>query len=525
MRRFFNTAGPCNGKYHYMIPAERRLPDARRIIDRMGYIVVHAPRQTGKTTTLLALAASLSAEGRFAAVHTTCETAKVARDDFGVAEDIILATLRSHAEDLLPESLRPPPWPEVKAGARIQAALTAWSRSCPRPLVIVFDEIDALRGEALASVLGQLRAGYHRRPDAAPWSVVLCGLRDVRDYKMAAGGGEPRAGSSSPFNIKLRSLRIGDFTEDEVRALFTQHTEETGQPFTHDAIARVWDLGRGQPWLTNALGAETTDEMGIDETEPITEAHIDEAKERIILTRQTHLDSLSARLGERRVRRIIEPLVAGEHIEGDAYNDDLQFVRDLGLIAGKPPVRMANPIYREVIIRALAGSAEESVTVDPRVFVSPDGRLDFELLLREFQSFWIEHGEVLAHKQVYHEVAPQLVLMAFLQRVVNGGGYIDREYGVSRGRIDLLVRWPYADAGGKRRWQREAIELKVRAAGRADPKTKGLSQLDGYLDGLQLDTGTLVLFDRRPEAPPIHERTHLEHAVTPSGRQVRVLQA
>ena len=86
---------------------------------------------------------------------------------------------------------------------------------------------------------------------------------------------------------------------------------------------------------------------------------------------------------------------------------------------------------------------------EPRSFVLPDGRLAFRRLLREFAAFWQEHGEVLAAGLPYHEVAPQLVLMAYLQRVVNGGGMIDREYGVGRGRIDLLVRWPYRTRRGR----------------------------------------------------------------------------
>jgi hypothetical protein len=109
----------------------------------------------------------------------------------------------------------------------------------------------------------------------------------------------------------------------------------------------------------------------------------------------------------------------------------------------------------------LGAETEANVVADPRSFVLPDGRLDFALLLREFAEFWVEHGDLLTTDVVYHEVAPQLVLMGHLHRVVNGGGYTGREYGVGRGRIDLLVRWPYSDTAGKRCWQREALELEM----------------------------------------------------------------
>jgi hypothetical protein len=204
--------------------------------------------------------------------------------------------------------------------------------------------------------------------------------------------------------------------------------------------------------------------------------------------------------------------------------DDLQYVRDLGLCAPNNPVRVANPIYHEVIARVLASGPESQVLAEPKSFVLPNGRLDFDRLLQEFAAFWREHGEVLAAGVSYHEVAPQLVLMAFLQRVINGGGYVAREYGAGRGRIDLLVRWPYKE-GGQRHWQCHALELKVWREGEKDPLPKGLAQLDAYLERLGLPEGVLVLFDRRKGVEEAEVRTRFEEARTPSGRKVTLLRA
>jgi hypothetical protein len=525
MGRRFNTAGPCLPEYHYMIPPLRRLPEAPGLVDRMGYFVVHAPRQTGKTTALRALAQELTAGGKYAALRFTCEHAKVAGDNYGNAQRDILQEIRDKAESALPAGLRPPPWPEASEGSLLKAALTAWARACPLPLVLFFDEIDALRGQTLISVLSQLRAGYDERPRDFPASVVLCGLRDVRDYKAASGGDPSRLGTSSPFNIKLKSLRLGDFTPDEVAELYAQHTADTGQEFTPEALARAVELTAGQPWLVNALAQEVIEEMAVPVTEPITVDHLDQAKERLILARATHLDSLAAKLAEPRVHRMIEPVLAGELFDLDPYDDDLRYTCDLGLIAPKLPVRIANPIYHEVIARVLTANAEASVIADPRTFVLPDGRFDMDLLLREFAAFWREHAEILVSGTVYHEVAPQLVLMGFLQRLVNGGGHVSREYGVGRGRIDLHVRWPHTTPTGKHAWQREAIEMKVWREGKRDPLDEGLTQLDGYLDRLDLDTGALVIFDRRPQAAPVAERTAFTQATSPSGRIITVLRA
>ena len=525
--RYFNTAGPCVPQRHYLLPPEPRLPEARELVGEGMYFVVHAPRQTGKTTTLRALAHQLTAEGTHAALHFSCEIGEPAGDDFALAQDLVLQAIRRAATLSLPPDLRPPdPWPASAPGGQLSAALTAWTLACPRPLVLFFDEIDALRGESLRSVLRQLRDGYPSAPDAFPASVVLCGLRDVRDYKAAAGGDSTRLGTSSPFNIKVASLRLGDFTESDVRALYSQHTATTGQRFTDEALARAWEYTAGQPWLVNALAREVVREMKVPVTESITVEHMDTAKERLILARATHLDSLLARLYEPRVRRILEPMIAGEALSPDStFDDDVSYVRDLGLIANDKPARVANPIYREVIVRVLGSVTDEQITTEPRSFVNADGRLDFDRLLREFADFWRENGDILGNRQEYHESAPHLVFMGFLQRLVNGGGYISREYGIGRGRIDLLVRWPYHGADGRRAVQREAIELKVWRPGGKDPLSAGLAQVDDYLRRLDLDHATLVIFDRRPGANDIDKRTRFETAETPSGRAVTLLRA
>jgi hypothetical protein len=159
---------------------------------------------------------------------------------------------------------------------------------------------------------------------------------------------------SSPFNIKVKSLRMGDFTRAQVAELYGQRTEETGQKVTAEAADLAFDYSGGQPWLVNALAREITVEMGVEPPEPITAAHVDEAKERLILARATHLDYLADRLAEPRVRRVMEPLLAGEFVTDDpTYSADASYARDLGLIGPGHPIAVANPICKEVIARVL----------------------------------------------------------------------------------------------------------------------------------------------------------------------------
>ena len=522
--KYFNTTGPCEAKQHYMVPPLPRVPEAPEIAARGGYFVLHAPRQSGKTTFLRAFARSLSAGGDYAAVYLSCEAAEAKGDDDVAAQESIVRELVREASVQLPEDLRPAPLPErLDSAALLTDVLSAWCERCPRRVVLLLDEIDAVRGQSLVSVLRQLRAGFPKRPDHAPWSVMLCGLRDVRDYKAASGGDPERLGTASPFNVKLKSLTLSTFTDEEVRALLLQHTAETGQAFEAPALLRLTELAGGQPWLVNAIANEVIGEMKV--AGPITRAHVETAKERLILARATHLDSLTSKLAEPRVRRVIGPLLSGELPEADTvFDDDVSYVVDLGLVKSRP-LRVANEIYREVIARVLSSPVQETVTADPRRFVRTDGRFDLDVLLREFAAFWVEQGESMVEGVTYAESGAQLVLMAYLQRVVNGGGVVGREYGIGRRRIDLLIEWPFTDAEGKQQLQREAIELKVWRDGRADPLPEGLKQLDEYLERTGLPDGVLVLFDRRKTAAPLEERVREERAVTPTGRPVRVLRA
>lgn len=277
MPRHFNTAGPCDPVDHYMLPPEQRLPGVRRLVEQKAYFVLHAPQQVGKTTALRALAKTLSAEGRYAALLVSMETGAAFPEDVGAAELAILAGWRIAARRQLPTALQPPAWPDVAPGARIGAALEAWASACPRPLVLFLDEIDALRDQVLLSVLRQLRAGHPYRPKGFPWSLGLVGLRDVRDYKVAAGGSE----ESHPtlfFDIHVRCFTLRAFTEEEVTLLYAQRTAQTGQRFEPEACVRAFALTQGQPWLVNALAYIATAELKPDSTATITVHDIERAR-------------------------------------------------------------------------------------------------------------------------------------------------------------------------------------------------------------------------------------------------------
>ncbi len=243
-----------------MLSPTSRLPDLQRLIAQEGYFVIHAPRQTGKTTAMLALASELTSSGRYAAVMVSAEVGAPFSHDPGAAELAILGAWRDTIALRLPQDLQTSAWVYGEPGQRIRASLQAWAQASSRPLVLFIDEIDSLQDEALISILRQLRDGYPSRPKNFPQSVGLVGLRDVRDYKVASGGSD-RLNTASPFNIKVRSLTMRDFNATEVEQLYQQHTDDTGQVFTPLATATAFDLTQGQPWLVNALAKEVVEEM------------------------------------------------------------------------------------------------------------------------------------------------------------------------------------------------------------------------------------------------------------------------
>ena len=509
--RFFNTEGPMRPAKHYAIDPLSRV-DVDELLDfirRERYFILHAPRQTGKTSALIALRDRLNSgvEGDYRCVNVNVESAQVARDDVGRGVRAILSSLASCAR-LLGDDYLDDVWPSVleKVGPEdaLKESLTQWCLANPTPLVLLVDEIDSLVGDTLLSVLRQLRAGYERRPEGFPASIILCGVRDIRDYRIRSSTGEVIAGGS-PFNVAAKSLRLGDFTEAETKALMEQHTCETSQPFTKAALKAVWTQTNGQPWLVNALcaGACFDSKAGRDRSQAIDEDAIHAAREELILSRRTHLDQLAHKLEEERVRRVIEPILAGDQAEHQVR--DLEYLRDLGLIDSSQPPRIANPIYQEVVPRELGYIVQSSLDENVAWYVGEDGRLNMAKLLTAFATFYGEHAEHwLRRFKDYREAAPQLILQAYLQRIVNGGGRIEREYGLGRGRTDLLVLWPREAGQPSDLWERFVIECKVlRDSDRKSLKgtiERGVEQTLGYMEMCEAEEGHLVVMDRRADA-------------------------
>lgn len=327
-------------------------------------------------------------------------------NDPGTAEAAMFDNWRNTIKFRLPADLQPPMWPSTTPGQRIGTALSEWAQQSPRPLVVLIDEIDALRDETLLSILRQLGSGYPNRPQGFPHALALVGVRDVRDYKIASGGSN-RLNTASPFNIKVESLTLPNFTMAEVVELYEQHTIETGQIFTPEAVEWAFELTQGQPWLVNALARQLVEVLVQKPHQHITKDYVEQTKEILIQRQDTHLDSLASILRENRVRAVLEPMLAGQEL-GNVLHDDVQFLIDLGLCRLSPQggLVIANPIYQEVLPRVLSQTPQASLPQIAPSWLTSEGTLNSEKLLQAFLNFWRQHGQPLLKSAPYHEIAP-----------------------------------------------------------------------------------------------------------------------
>jgi len=511
--RFFNTAGPVNLVDHYCLPPLGRLnlEDILSMIDQKKYFVLHAPRQTGKTTCLKALMDYLNSEGRYRALYINVESAQGARENVLAGMAAIYHEFAGNAEYYLGDNSWRLDDAEVRQryGREVVAgAFSAWAVANDLPTVLLLDEIDSLIGDMLISMLRQLRAGYNKRPDYFPQSVVLCGVRDVRDYRIHSDSEKAIITGGSAFNIKAESLRLGDFNREEMYILLNEHTNETSQKFEKGAASLIWEFTQGQPWLVNALAYEVCFRIkkGRDRKNPIQPDMIIQARENLIERRETHLDQLVDKLVEERVRSVIEPVLSGKSVMQPAKPDDIEYVKDLGLIhiARNGELTIANPIYKEIIPRELSWNVQTAIAQKASWYVLPNGKLNMKKLLSDFQEFFRENSEHWIERFQYKEAGPQLLLQAFLQRIVNSGGRIEREYALGRMRTDLLIFWPTgaektdkSDAEiGRIHLQTIVVELKILYKKLEKTIADGLSQTFEYMARCNADEGHLVIFDR-----------------------------
>ncbi|MDR2199427.1 MAG: AAA-like domain-containing protein [Deltaproteobacteria bacterium] len=363
-----------------MLPALPRLPDVRSLVDLKAYFVLHAPRQTGKTTAIQSFVAKLNEDRSYYALYCTVEQLKGMIDADAAMMKLAkkISTLLDHSNVEALKNLSGNAFLEelnsnnAFSSFPLTICLSSLCEKLDKDLVIFFDEVDSITDDVLLSLLTNLRTGYiERKLTPFPRSIALVGMRNIRDYRIKIRPDTQTMGSFSPFNIIKKVLTLSNFTPVEIASLYAQHSEASGQVFEEEAVQRVWYWTEGQPWLVNALAAEVVEDiLRHDYTKPINASLIDQAADNLVRRRDTHIDSLLARLSEPGVLKVIESVISlsstsvnnykADKISGESYNNSLQYCIDLGLIKQEDMPQPANRIYASIIMRYL----NQNVIVD-----------------------------------------------------------------------------------------------------------------------------------------------------------------
>ncbi|MDR2583550.1 MAG: AAA-like domain-containing protein [Fibromonadaceae bacterium] len=498
----FNIAGPCNSNEHYMLDPLRNIgKELINLIEQKDYFVLHAARQSGKTTLLLELVDKINAEGKYYALYCSLEKIQGITEAKEAMPEIIDALKIAFYRSNFPKGDMFAKEPSnIGFASLLQFELSKISKILDKPLVIFFDEADCLSNGTLITFLRQLREGFVSRA-RSPFvhSIALVGMRNIRDYKAHIRPDRETLGSASPFNIVTEAMTLENFTKDDVTELYNQHTTATEQVFEKDATQFIFEQTQGQPWLVNAIAREAVEKIcKSDYSTVITQDIAKQAIQNIVLARGTHFDSLMERLKEERVRKVIQPLILGEDYTMDKSSDDYLYTRDLGIIRDScDQIEPANPIYAELIVRSLNWNVQDILKTKYKDYDVPHylkgGKINVNALLKDFQVFWRENSEIWIQRYKenfyqYDEAAPHLVIQAFLQRVINGGGHISREMALGTNRADICVEWEN---------HKYPIELKIYKGVKTIKDST--EQILKYMDKVGSKEGWVVIFDRTPK--------------------------
>ena len=302
--RDFNTSGPVRPEEHYCVPVLDRidLAEVLALIGRRRYFILHAPRQTGKTSTLLALRDLLNggSAGHYRCVYVNVEPGQSAREDVGQAMGAILDGLAKQLRRTLGDSetaaLAESMDTSVRSHSVLGRVLTSWAENGARAGGPAHrrDRL-ARRGHADLGTATAPR-GLQRPSGRVPAE------RDPKRCPRCEGLSYPGKLREGPrcrrqrLQHQAKSLRLGDFDRDEVTILLGQHTAATGQKFAPEAVAAVWEQTRGQPWLVNALAQEMCFEYVGNPRRigrKVNEGDVFQAREALIRRRETHIDQLA----------------------------------------------------------------------------------------------------------------------------------------------------------------------------------------------------------------------------------------
>ncbi len=511
MRRF-GTQGPVNPQEHYVVSRTEEIADFIRRVEEGRYVVIFAPRQTGKTTFFRRALDVLVADFDHAAAASSAAYFPIplnfdvykntAVPDFyanlyqDICEEIenLFRRRGGTPSEVLVQFLEDTKLTDPHAMRRFFRHFARLLT--PQKFVLIIDEFDGIPQAALSDFLHTLRHIYISGKPRCPHSVGIIGVKSIAQLNYDR--------SISPFNIQ-DEFHLPNFTLEQVQELLEQYTDEVGQVFVPEVTVSIHKQTAGQPVLVNRFAQILTEELDIPKTEPITMAHFSKAHSQMLHERNTNIEHLTTNVRRNpRFESVLMRIMARD--EGVDFNMDDDIISELAMYgvikkASDGMCEILNPIYLYRIMRTFkpivngleheylpSGSSEDFLN-----YITLTGRIDMELLLNNFRDFIARAGfRILQVPDTPQESVGRHLLLAYLDQFVKLiGAVMHIEVQTGRGRMDIII---------VHNQQKYIVETKI---WRGDSRYQaGKKQLAAYLSSEGIIEGYYIVFDHRQNPEP-----------------------
>ena len=510
----FGTEGPVSPEKNYIVSRSAELTDFIDRVKQGKYLVIFAPRQTGKTTFFqFALDMLVAEDPTYFPISLNFETYEdCSPSDF---YENLIEDIREAVKNIFQMSGKALPMALTQFLEDTQITSHLSMRRFFRQfaellenkrIVFIIDEFDGIPQGAVKGFLHSLRHIYLlKSPLRCPHSVSIVGIKSIAqlDYDR----------SVSPFNIH-DEFAVSNFTLEQVRELLGQYTDEVGQAFAPEVIESLHKQTSGQPFLVNRCAQILTTELEIPKTEPITMEHFSSAHTRLLREQNRNIQHLLTNIRrDPRFEKILMEITSYDG--GVAFNLDNEAISELvtyGVIEEDTDgmCKVVNPIYQFRIMQAfkqpINGLEREYFPEDTRAgfrdYLAPDGHIHMQALLDNFKDFIVRAGfRILQIPDTPHEYVGQYLLFAYLDqfvRLVGGNMYLEVQTG--RGRIDLLIL---------HNARKYVVETKIWEGDLL--YEAGKEQLAKYLSIENANEGYYVVFDHRKNPEPRVETETLQN--------------
>ena len=496
----FETRGPVSPERNYVVRRTTELADFLERVKQGRYIVIFAPRQTGKTTFFQWALEALAAEGTtYFPIQLNFEEYKNLTPAVFYPE--LYENIREEIEKVLQKRGHSPSEAlsqllestQITDHLSMRRFFTQFANFLKdQRVVIIIDEFDGIPQTVVSDFLHSLRRIYLSGVEArCPFSLGIVGVKSITQLNYDR--------SISPFNIQ-DEFALPNFTLEQVQELLAEYTDAVGQPFASEVIEALHRQTAGQPFLVNRFAQILTEELNIPKTECIDMTHFSEAHARLLRERNVNIQHLITNIRRHpRFKTLLMEIVSYDRsVKFNLHNEHISELATYGVIAEGPDgvCEIVNPIYQYCIMRAfqpLINGLEreyfpEDTETDFLDHLTSDGQIRLEPLLDNFQNFIARVGyRILQVPETPKEFVGQYLLFAYLDqfvRLVDGQMYLEVQTG--RGRMDLLIL---------HNSQKYIVETKIWEGERS--YTAGKKQLAAYVRLEGAAEGYYVVFDHR----------------------------